>query len=163
MCLQIIKIGLHIIVVQHLPSLNTFFIILLYSVSREMWRVFIYLVNLNFADEATELDPVSILNIRYTITGDRNLGAHSPVTKELADPESETEPLTFRSALVLHRPVLDPCFAVGFLPLPSSGLRVGQLVTMNWRVERLKDSDNNAASDALVRYFTYFSVLQDSL
>lgn len=101
------------------------------------------------------MDPISILNIRYTISGDRNLGAHSPLTKELTASENETEPLTFRSALVLQRPVLDPCFAVGFLPLPSSGLRVGQLVTMNWRVERLKDLATDVASDdALVRIFT---------
>lgn len=116
-----------------------------------------------FADEGEELDPISVLNIKYTISGDRNLGAHSPVTKELTGPENETDPLTFRSALVLQRPVLDPCFAVGFLPLPSSGLRVGQLVTMNWRVERLKDSDKDEDSDDLVRNFTFCSVFQYSI
>ncbi|XP_042064579.1 trafficking protein particle complex II-specific subunit 130 homolog isoform X2 [Salvia splendens] len=99
------------------------------------------------AKDGEELDPISVLNIRYTISGDRNLGAHSPVTKELTGPENETDPLTFRSALVLQRPVLDPCFAVGFLPLPSNGLRVGQLVTMKWRVERLKDSGKDVDSD----------------
>lgn len=104
------------------------------------------------------------MNIRYTISGDRNLGAHSPVTEELTGPDDDTmEPLTFKTALVLQRPVLDPCFAVGFLPLPSSGVRVGQLVTMNWRVERLKDSDENAASDDLVRNFTCCSVFQHSI
>ncbi|MFQ6667217.1 hypothetical protein Gotur_033312 [Gossypium turneri] len=36
-------------------------------------------------------------------------------------------------------PVLIPCLAVGFLPLPSDSIRVGQLVTMKWRVERLTD------------------------
>lgn len=39
--------------------------------------------------------------------------------------------------------MLDPCLAVGFLPLPSGGLRVGQLVNMKWRVERLKDFEEN--------------------
>nr|GFC56217.1 trafficking protein particle complex II-specific subunit 130 homolog [Tanacetum cinerariifolium] len=59
-------------------------------------------------------------------------------------PEDDaTELLTFRSALVLHRPVLEPCLAVGFLPLPSDGLRVGQLFTMKWRVERLKEENND--------------------
>nr|GFD07018.1 trafficking protein particle complex II-specific subunit 130 homolog [Tanacetum cinerariifolium] len=58
-------------------------------------------------------------------------------------PEDDaTQLLTFRSALVLHRPVLEPCLAVGFLPLPSDGLRVGQLFTMKWRVERLKEENN---------------------
>ncbi|KAG8364976.1 hypothetical protein BUALT_Bualt18G0054500 [Buddleja alternifolia] len=101
-------------------------------------------------DEAKELHPDSILNIRYRISGSRNLGAHSPVAKELTGPDNdEAQNLTFKSAIELQRPVLDPCLAVGFLPLPSSGLRVGQLVTMKWRVERLKDSVENVASDNL--------------
>ena len=53
--------------------------------------------------------------------------------------EDTSQDLIFRSALVLQQPVLDPCLAVGFLPLHSDGLRVGQLVTMKWRIERLKD------------------------
>lgn len=53
--------------------------------------------------------------------------------------------LIFRSAITLQRPVLDPCLAVGFLPLPSDGLRVGQLVKMQWRVERLKDLDDGVS------------------
>ena len=57
-------------------------------------------------------------------------------------PENGKQDLVFRSAIVLQRPVLDPCLAVGFLPLPSGGLRVGQLFTMKWRVERLKDLEN---------------------
>ena len=68
--------------------------------------------------------------------------------KPIASDDSVKQ-LNFRSALVLQRPVLDPFLAVGFLPLPSSGLRVGQLVTMQWRVERLKDlgekSENNVS------------------
>jgi hypothetical protein len=43
--------------------------------------------------------------------------------------------------------VLDPCLAVGFLPLPSTGLRVGQLITMQWRVERLKGLEDNGISE----------------
>lgn len=86
----------------------------------------------------------SILNIRYGIVGDRTIGAHSPVAIDSNNPE--TQNLVFRSAIVLQRPVLDPCLAVGFLPLPSVSLRVGQLVTMKWRVERLKDFKENELS-----------------
>ena len=53
--------------------------------------------------------------------------------------EDSSQDLIFRSALVLQKLVLDPCLAVGFLPLPSDSLRVGKLVSMKWRVERLKD------------------------
>lgn len=123
-----------------------------------MLNVHVSLTHLTFADESIE-DPVSILNIKYTISGDRSLGAHSPVAEELSGSDNDNVmPLTFRSALVLQRPVLDPCLAVGFLPLPSSGLRVGQLVTMKWRVERLKDSDKNVPPDDLVRLFSCSSV-----
>ena len=87
-----------------------------------------------------------MLNIRYGIAGNRTIGAHTPVTVEPAGSEGSTQDLIFRSALVLQRPVMDPCLAVGFLPLSSGGLRVGQLVTMKWRVERLKDFDENAVS-----------------
>jgi hypothetical protein len=48
--------------------------------------------------------------------------------------------------------VLDPCLAVGFLPLPSGGLRVGQLVSMKWRIERLKDFEENEVSKHNVSY-----------
>ncbi|KAK6132777.1 hypothetical protein DH2020_033479 [Rehmannia glutinosa] len=110
----------------------------------------IYLAEAPAKDEAKELQPVSILNIKYTICGSRNLGAHTPVAEELSGPDNDkAEHLTFRSELVLQRPVLDPCLAVGFLSLPSSGLRVGQLVTMTWRVERLKALEEKVASDNL--------------
>ncbi|KAI3708451.1 hypothetical protein L2E82_37621 [Cichorium intybus] len=91
-------------------------------------------------DEAKAMNPDTILNIKYKISGDRNLGSHTPMFEDEA-----TQMLTFKSALVLQRPVLEPCLAVGFLPLPSGGLRVGQLFTMKWRVERLKylDEENN--------------------
>lgn len=99
----------------------------------------------NAEDEAKALRPESILNIRYGISGDRTIGAHPPVTVESPGPEGRQE-LIFRSSLVLQRPVLDPCLAVGFLPLPSGGLRVGQLVSMKWRIERLKDFEENEVS-----------------
>lgn len=87
----------------------------------------------------------SLLNIKFEINGDRNLGAHSPVSiapKDESVKEEAKRDLVFKCAVVLQRPVLDPCLAIGFLSLPSSGLRVGQLVSMTWRVERLKDFDN---------------------
>lgn len=94
-------------------------------------------------DETEKLQQDSILNIRYAIAGDRANGAHMPVAVGSPGPED----LIFRSSLVLQRPVLDPCLAVGFLPLPSSGLRVGQLVPMKWRIERLKDFQDNTVSE----------------
>ncbi|KAK1583173.1 hypothetical protein Q3G72_021549 [Acer saccharum] len=96
--------------------------------------------------EDVAVQPESILNIRYGISGDRTAGAHPPVTAESNGSEGARQDLIFRSALVLQRPVLDPSLAVGFLPLPSDGLRVGQLINMNWRVERLKEFDQNKAS-----------------
>lgn len=98
------------------------------------------------ADEAKVLQSDSILNIRYGISGDRTTGAHPPVAAESSGPGGARQDLIFRSALVLQRPVLDPVLAVGFLPLPSTGLRVGQLVTMKWRVERLKFFEENEVS-----------------
>lgn len=96
--------------------------------------------------EASSTD--SIVNLKYGICGSRSLGAHAPVTNESMERDDSAKHLVFQSALVLQRPALDPFLAVGFLPLPSSGLQVGQLVTMKWRVERLKDLRKNAASDA---------------
>ncbi|XVE80201.1 hypothetical protein DITRI_Ditri14bG0120700 [Diplodiscus trichospermus] len=92
------------------------------------------------AEDEKKAQPDSILNIRYGIAGDRTIGAHPPVAMKSKE-ENSSQDLIFRSALVLQKPVLDPCVAVGFLPLPSDGLRVGQLVTMKWRVERLKDTE----------------------
>ncbi|KAL4580271.1 hypothetical protein LXL04_016458 [Taraxacum kok-saghyz] len=85
------------------------------------------------ADEVKDMNPDTILNIKYKISGDRNLGSHTPMYDDVA-----SQLLTFKSALVLQRPMLEPCLAIGFLPLPPNGLRVGQLFTMKWRVERLK-------------------------
>lgn len=96
-------------------------------------------------DEAKSLRSDSILNIRYGISGNRTIGAHLPATAK--DPVVEdANNLVFKSILVLQRPVLDPCMSVGFLPLPSDCLRVGQLVTIKWRIERLKDFKENEAS-----------------
>ncbi|EPS60424.1 hypothetical protein M569_14380, partial [Genlisea aurea] len=92
----------------------------------------------------------SILNVRYTISGTRNVGAHNPVAQEEGSSDGNVEHLTFRSLLPLQRPVLDPCFVVGFLPIPSSGLRVGQLVTMQWRLERLKNPATSADEDEVL-------------
>lgn len=97
-------------------------------------------------DEVEALQTESILNIRYGIYGERTNGAHPPVSVDGTEPEDARQDLLFKSAIVLQRPVLDPCLAVGFLPLPSTGLRVGQLITMQWRVERLKGLEDNGIS-----------------
>jgi hypothetical protein len=93
------------------------------------------------------LQTESILNIRYGIYGERTNGAHPPVSVDGIEPDDARQDLLFKSAIVLQRPVLDPCLAVGFLPLPSTGLRVGQLITMQWRVERLKGLEDNGISE----------------
>lgn len=107
------------------------------------------------AGEALASGAESVLNISYRINGDRTMGAHMPVVIESSVSETVKQDLIFKSALVLQRPVLDPCLAVGFLPFPSDGLRVGQLVTVNWRIERLKDAgemvpQNNVSIKCLV-------------
>ncbi|XWS27962.1 hypothetical protein CRYUN_Cryun25bG0025300 [Craigia yunnanensis] len=98
------------------------------------------------AEDENKAQPDSILNIRYRISGDRTIGAHPPAAIKSNETEDTSQDLIFRSALVLQQPVLDPCLAVGFLPLPSDGVRVGQLVTMKWRIERLKDIEEKSAS-----------------
>lgn len=103
------------------------------------------------------LYPESILNIRFGILGNRAAGAHDLNAEEPIRPDGSTQSLIFKSSLLLQRPVLDPCFAVGFLPLSSTGLQVGQLVSMRWRVERLKSLEKCAASENNV------SVSPDSL
>lgn len=87
-----------------------------------------------FEDEGGGLRKDSLLKIKYGIRGDRAVGAHAPVPGKLEEQE-----LLFKSMIILQRPVLDPCLAVGFLPFSSDCLRVGHLVNMKWRVERLKD------------------------
>lgn len=75
-----------------------------------------------------------------------------PIINKSAVAESVQQDLIFKSVLILQRPVLDPCLAVGFLPFPSDGLRVGQLVSVNWRIERLKDAEDNMVSQSNVSY-----------
>ncbi|XP_031375340.1 trafficking protein particle complex II-specific subunit 130 homolog isoform X2 [Punica granatum] len=98
--------------------------------------------NMVSGDEVKASEADTILNIKYGISGDRTTGAHPPVLVESAESDGTKQDLIFRSALIFQRPVLDPCLAVGFLPLPSSSLRVGQLVTMKWRIERLKNFED---------------------
>ncbi|KAK1324404.1 hypothetical protein QJS10_CPA01g02318 [Acorus calamus] len=98
-----------------------------------------------YIEDAT-VEPSSILNIKYQIFGDRTIGAHSP----MALGDEQPEELLFKSTIVIQRPVLDPCLAVGFLPFPSGGLRVGQLVSMQWRVERLKENSSSFDNDELL-------------
>lgn len=98
-------------------------------------------------EEAEIQCPESILNIRFGILGNRAAGAHDPNAEEPSGHDGSTQSLIFKSSLLLQRPVLDPCFAVGFLPLSSTDLQVGQLVSMRWRVERLKSLEENAASE----------------
>ncbi|KAI0524933.1 hypothetical protein KFK09_004323 [Dendrobium nobile] len=93
--------------------------------------------NISRTDETEVVKTDSILNIKYGIEGDRAVGAHIPVNIK---PEGKDE-LLFKIALPLQRPVLDPCLAVGFLPFTFDCLRVGQLVDMKWRLERLKDPE----------------------
>ncbi|GKD65932.1 trafficking protein particle complex II-specific subunit 130 homolog isoform X1, partial [Tanacetum coccineum] len=93
-------------------------------------------------DEGKVVHPDTILNIKYSVSGDRNIGSHTPVSLETKDSKGDDNPLlTFRSVLVIRQPVLEPFLVVGFVPLPSDGIRVGQIITMKWRVERLKYMD----------------------
>ncbi|RLM55205.1 hypothetical protein C2845_PM10G08580 [Panicum miliaceum] len=97
-------------------------------------------------DEVENAD--SMLNIKYGISGERTTGAHSPVPVQPGD----SEELLFKIALRLKRPVLDPCLAVGFLPFSTDCLRVGQLVNMRWRVERLKSPEDASISGDEILY-----------
>lgn len=111
-----------------------------------LWSDTFFFSLMHFTGEVELTQPDNILNIRYGIAGERTIGAHRPVALDSTKAEHATQNLIFRSAVVLQRPVLDPCLAVGFLPLPSASLRVGQLVTIKWRVERLKDFRENEVS-----------------
>ncbi|CAN6453485.1 unnamed protein product [Victoria cruziana] len=93
-------------------------------------------------DDQTLSRSDSILNVRYDISGDRAIGAHLPMGLDHDNFEKtpEKDQLLFKCALALQRPVLDPCLAIGFLPFPSKSLRVGKLVNMKWRIERLKNT-----------------------
>nr|XP_043628055.1 trafficking protein particle complex II-specific subunit 130 homolog isoform X2 [Erigeron canadensis] len=122
---------------------SAFFPLVVPSASRAGILFSISLGTMTSEDEAKAMNPDTLLNIRYKIGGDRNLGSHTPVSTGSSD--DATQLMTFKCAIALQRPVLEPCLAIGFLPLPSSGLRVGQLFTMKWRVERLKylEEENN--------------------
>ncbi|KAE9585215.1 hypothetical protein Lal_00017845 [Lupinus albus] len=98
-------------------------------------------------EEEARKQSESILNVRYGISGDRTIGAHPPLMNESTRVDGARQEMIFRSVITLQKPVLDPCLAVGFLPLPSDGLRVGQLVKMQWRVERLKDLNKKQVSE----------------
>ncbi|XP_039127222.1 LOW QUALITY PROTEIN: trafficking protein particle complex II-specific subunit 130 homolog [Dioscorea cayenensis subsp. rotundata] len=120
----------------------SFFPLIISPTSRAALLFSIRLGSLTNGDEAGNMPAESILNIRYGVAGDRNVGAHTPVSAKTA---AEGE-LLFKSTLFLQRPVLDPCLAVGFLPFSSDCLRVGQLVSMQWRVERLKEVEESPGS-----------------
>ncbi|KAI3809950.1 hypothetical protein L1987_19554 [Smallanthus sonchifolius] len=94
-------------------------------------------------DEGKVVHHDTIINIKYDICGDRNLRSHTPISLKTEGPKHDdvTPFLTFKSGLVLQRPVQEPLLAVAFLPLPSNGLTVGQLVTFKWRLERLTSFD----------------------
>uniref|UniRef100_A0A0A8XPC1 TRAPPC10/Trs130 C-terminal domain-containing protein n=1 Tax=Arundo donax TaxID=35708 RepID=A0A0A8XPC1_ARUDO len=99
----------------------------------------LFIIRLSGTKDVDEVENAdSMLNIKYGISGNRTTGAHSPVPVESGD----SAELLFKIALKLKRPVLNPCLAVGFLPFSTDCLRVGQLVNMRWRVERLKTPDD---------------------
>lgn len=109
--------------------------------------------SMTLVDAAESSQSDSILNIRYGISGDRTVGAHKPLAVKYEGDETPSKgELLFRSALVLQKPVLNPCLAIGFLPFPSGDLRVGQLVTMRWRVERLKNFGDGLSNNDEVLY-----------
>ncbi|RWW52747.1 hypothetical protein BHE74_00040816 [Ensete ventricosum] len=123
----------------------------------------IYLLILLFclADQTELLQTQSILNIMYGISGDRTNGAHAPASLK----SGSNDKLHFKVAIALQRPVLDPCVAVGFIPFSSDCLRVGQLVSMKWRVERLKDMEASNPSSSCNNYciVVYIFTLEMSL
>ncbi|CAM6089694.1 unnamed protein product [Calypogeia fissa] len=82
----------------------------------------------------------SKITVHYKISGNRRIGAHAPVRVGGSVPsEEDPRTLTFTSAFVLQMPVLEQLVAVGMLPIPSRGPRVGQQVVFQWRIERLKE------------------------
>ncbi|KAL3695593.1 hypothetical protein R1sor_009669 [Riccia sorocarpa] len=81
----------------------------------------------------------SKLIVHYKISGDRKIGAHTPV-RDGGEPRPDDQTsLIFSNSFVLQMPVLEQLVAVGMLPVPTPGPRVGQQVTFQWRVERLKE------------------------
>ncbi|CAN6198343.1 unnamed protein product [Urochloa humidicola] len=109
----------------------------------------LFIIRLSCTKDLDEIENAdSMLNIKYGISGDRTTGAHCPVPVQSGD----SEELLFKIALRLKRPVLDPCLAVGFLPFSTDCLRVGQLVNMRWRVERLKTPEDASMSGDEILY-----------
>ncbi|CAL5051773.1 unnamed protein product [Urochloa decumbens] len=109
----------------------------------------LFIIRLSGTKDLEEVENAdSMLNIKYGISGDRTTGAHCPVPVQSGD----SEELLFKIALRLKRPVLDPCLAVGFLPFSTDCLRVGQLVNMRWRVERLKTLEDASMSGDGILY-----------
>lgn len=81
----------------------------------------------------------SKITVHYKISGNRRIGAHAPVKVGSSDATAEDpRTLTFTNTFVLQTPVLEQFVAVGMLPIPSRGPRVGQQVVFQWRIERLK-------------------------
>lgn len=78
----------------------------------------------------------SVLTLQYKISGDEQGGVHAPVRGGL---EKTKSLLNFSGTFFLKMPVLEQLVAVGMLPIPSQGPRVGQQVVFQWRVERLKE------------------------
>ncbi|KAL2642198.1 hypothetical protein R1flu_009785 [Riccia fluitans] len=81
----------------------------------------------------------SKLVVQYKISGDRKVGAHAPVRSGSESCSDDQKTLIFTSSFVLQMPVLEQLVAVGMLPVLTPGPRVGQQVTFQWRVERLKE------------------------
>ncbi|PKA56798.1 hypothetical protein AXF42_Ash002101 [Apostasia shenzhenica] len=121
---------------------SSYFPVVVSPSSRAAILFIVHLGNVSIADKNDGLQTGSILNIKYGIMGDRTVGAHVPVNVKAED----SRELLFKSILSLQRPALDPCLAVGFLPFTSDCLKVGQLVDVRWRLERLKDLEETHLS-----------------
>lgn len=81
----------------------------------------------------------SQLIVQYKISGERRIGAHAPVRDRDAPVFEDQATLTFTNSFILQMPVLEQLVAIGMLPVPIPGPRVGQQVIFQWRIERLKE------------------------
>ncbi|KAF3336304.1 Trafficking protein particle complex II-specific subunit 130 [Carex littledalei] len=127
----------HVAKTDRQPTFRTFPLV----ISPSSKAGILFTVSLSTIEEETPQQD-SILNLKYGISGNRTVGAHAPI---LANGEGSEE-MVFKVALALQRPVLDPCVAVGFLPFSSDCLRVGQLVNVRWRIERLKNPETDVSA-----------------
>ncbi|XP_078436829.1 TRAPP II complex TRAPPC10/CLUB [Wolffia australiana] len=93
--------------------------------------------------ESDALQVEGVLTLEYGINGDKRRGAHEPIG-------ASQEKLLFKSVLTVQRPVLNPCLSVGFFSLPSSSLRMGQLICIKWRLSRLKKPDDAPAQTEIL-------------